>query len=120
MDAAANTRRTMFSLRAAVPGFLRSLTVATGLIPAGLSAQNAKPNRVLELSGAGDFVVMGEKGPVMGVPFTVEAAVFVLEDLEDKHYGVFGGAKDLTQLQKGAHSPADLPAEIRSLIPNQT
>ena len=77
-------------------------------VTAAAQGAQTEANRVLEIAGSGDYLEMGEKGPVIGVPFTVEAAVFVLEDLEDRHFGVLGGAKDVTRLNLGLERPPSI------------
>jgi signal transduction histidine kinase/CheY-like chemotaxis protein/ligand-binding sensor domain-containing protein len=65
-------------------------------------------NHVLDVPGNGSFVDLGEKGPVIGQQFTVEVAVFVTSDLVNDHYGILGGALDLTRTNFGLERPPSL------------
>jgi signal transduction histidine kinase/CheY-like chemotaxis protein/ligand-binding sensor domain-containing protein len=63
--------------------------------------QDAPPNRVLDLTDGGGHLEIGDKGPVIGLPFTIEAQVFVPGEEHASHEGIAGGTVDPEDFHAG-------------------
>ncbi len=92
--------------RAFVSGtFQQFLLSGVMLFAAVVRGQDTGTNRVLELKDGNSWMEMGEKGPVIALPFTVEAALFVPETAHTKYEGLFGGIKEEDKINYGLLRP---------------
>jgi len=68
---------------------------------AEVRAQDTPANRVLDLSDGRGYLELGDRGPVVGVPFTLEAAVFAAPGEHSGHEGIIGGIGDPANITAG-------------------
>ncbi len=68
-------------------------------------AQDAPPNHVLDLMRGRGYVELGERGPVVALPFTVEALVLIGEGDHADHEGIVGGVTEVSRIHEGMLRP---------------